>query len=163
MSSSTSNTTSLSSFSSSSSSSSASFSSSATTLVSSGTYNSSDSVSLSLSYESMAVHTSEGGTIPIQGIAPLRRETAEKQILSGITQLAVMVDRRDALGSSLDGERNRLALGIEDAKVLLGLHLCRIEDNLTREVLLETFLIHLGPTDAPWMLAPLLERLASGF
>ncbi|KAJ5210124.1 hypothetical protein N7491_009934 [Penicillium cf. griseofulvum] len=89
-------------------------------------------------------------------------ETAEMEILAGISQLAVMLDRNDGLDKNRHEERDKLAAGIEDAKVLLGLHLCRIEDDLTRQVLLDTFLLYLGPTDAPWMLAPLLARLASG-
>lgn len=76
--------------------------------------------------------------------------------------LAVMLDRKEGLDESLNEERDRLTSRIEDAKVLLGLHLCRVEDDLTREVLLETFLLNLGPTNAPWMLAPLLARLATG-
>ncbi|KXG52223.1 uncharacterized protein PGRI_085070 [Penicillium griseofulvum] len=89
-------------------------------------------------------------------------ETAEMEILAGITQLAVMLDRKDGLDEAHQEERDRLASGIEDAKVLLGLHLCRIENDVTRQVLLDTFLRHLGPTDAPWMLGPLLARIASG-
>jgi hypothetical protein len=84
------------------------------------------------------------------------------EVLAGIAQLAVMLDRKDGLGEDHQEERDRLVSGIEDVKVLLGLHLCRIENDLTRQVLLDTFLLHLGPTDAPWMLAPLLARLASG-
>ncbi|KAJ5520777.1 hypothetical protein N7463_001230 [Penicillium fimorum] len=129
---------------------------SSTTLVSSGTYDSSDSVSNTFSYEFLTVHTSEGFT------SPLRQGIAERDILGGISQLAVMIDHKDDLDENRYEERDRLASGIEDAKVLLGLHLCRIEDDLTRQVLLETFLLHLGSTDAPWMLAPLLARLARG-
>ncbi|OQE36858.1 hypothetical protein PENCOP_c011G02808 [Penicillium coprophilum] len=135
---------------------------SSTTFVSSGTYDSSNSTSLSFSCESMVVQTSQGVTSPLQNMAPLRHETAEMVILGGIAQLAVMIDRKDGLDDKHNEERDRLASGIEDTKVLLGLHLCRIEDELTRQVLLETFLLHLGPTDAPWMLAPLLARLARG-
>ncbi|KAJ5817081.1 hypothetical protein N7447_009314 [Penicillium robsamsonii] len=135
---------------------------SSTTLVSPSTYNSSDSISNPFSYESLTLHTSEGVTSPLRSMTPLRRETAERDMLDGIAQLAVMIDRKDGLDENHHEERDRLASGIEDAKVLLGLHLCRIEDDLTRQVLLETFLLHLGPTDAPWMLAPLLTRLARG-
>ncbi|KAJ5193226.1 hypothetical protein N7449_009368 [Penicillium cf. viridicatum] len=92
-------------------------------------------------------------------MGPLSQETAEEDILHGIMLLATA---KEDLDESLNEERDRLASRIEDAKVLLGLHLCRIEDDLTREVLLKTFLLHLGPTDAPWMLAPLLARLATG-
>ncbi|KAJ5153903.1 uncharacterized protein N7500_009342 [Penicillium coprophilum] len=135
---------------------------SSTTFVSSGIYDSSESNSLSFSRESMTVHTSEGVTSPLHSMDPLRQETAEMEILGGIAQLAAMIDRKDDLDDKHNEERDRLASGIEDTKVLLGLHLCRIEDELTRQVLLETFLLHLGPTDAPWMLAPLLARLARG-
>ncbi|KAJ5511042.1 hypothetical protein N7453_003145 [Penicillium expansum] len=133
-----------------------------TSSVSSGSSDSSESGALSFSSESMAVNTSEGGTRPLQRTTPVREETAEEDILDGITVLAIMLDRKEGLDENLNEERDRIALRIEDAKVLLGLHLCRIEDELTRKVLLETFLLHLGPTDAPWMLTPLLARLATG-
>ncbi|KGO71444.1 hypothetical protein PITC_051290 [Penicillium italicum] len=159
----TSISSSFSSFSTSSSASSAS-SVSSTSSVSSNIYNSSESVALSFTSESMVVNTSEGDAPPLPRIPsiPAHQEPTEAEILDGIAQIAAILNYKDGLNEGLNEERDRLESSIQDAKVLLGFQLCRIEDELTREVLLETFLLHLGPTDAPWMLAPLLARLATG-
>jgi hypothetical protein len=55
-----------------------------------------------------------------------------------------------------------MASRIEDAKVAIGLDICRVKDNLIRETLRQTFFIHLGPITAPWVFDALLARIRAG-